>query len=148
MDDDIFSSFGFLLLRIVKAHRGLLRHRMHAHGLHRGQPPVLFALQEKDGMANSELAEFLEITPATLTNKIKRMERLGLVTKQRDPEDARISRIYLTEKGRGIMDNLRETNLAMEAVLLKGFSKEEIKSIKSQLERVLENIEAEESRLG
>ena len=148
MDDDIFSSFGFLLLRIVKAHRGLLRHSMQRLGLHRGQPPVMFALQEKDGMANSELAEFLEITPATLTNKIKRMERAGLVIRQRDPQDARISRVYMTEKGRGIMDNLRENLMAMEAVLLKGFSDEEIESIKSQLMRVFENIEAEEGRLG
>jgi DNA-binding MarR family transcriptional regulator len=145
MGQDFYNSIGFLLLRVVRLHRGLMRHRMEELGLHRGQPPVMFALQKRDGIPNSELAEFLEITPATLTNKVKRMEKSGLVIRRRDPEDERVSRIYMTDKGRGIMDELHKLVMEMEDILLAGFSEAETAELKSQILRVVKNIEAGDS---
>ena len=142
MDEKIFSSFSFLLVRLVRAHRSLVRHEMQALGLHRGQPHVLFALQKQDGRSNSELSSFLEITPATLTNKVKRMEKAGLVQRRRDPEDERISRIYLTDKGHGIMDTLRASMQEIEDVLLRGFTDAEVERLKADLRQVVDNLEA------
>lgn len=142
MDKEIYDSLDFLLHRVILAHRGLVRHKMEELGLHRGQPPVLFALQERDGIPNSEMAEFLRITPATLTNKVKRMEKAGLVVRRRDPEDERISRIYMTEKGQGIMAELHRSVLEREDILLTGFSEGETETLKAQLRRVLDNIES------
>ena len=144
MDSKIYDSVDFIIYRLILAHRNLVRHKMHELGLHRGQPPVLFALQEQDGMANSKMAEVLHITPATLTNKVKRMEKAGLVTRHRDPEDERISRIYITEKGRGIMNKLHDSVINREEVLLAGFSDEESEIVKNYLRRVLSNIESSE----
>jgi len=144
MDNGIFDSFGFLLVRVVRAHRGMIRHKMHELGLHRGQPHVMFALQKHEGMSNSEMAEFMEITPATLTNMVKRMEKAGLVVRRRDPDDERVSRIYMTDKGRGLMGELRVSMLEMEDVLLDGFSETEVQDLKSHIHKVLENIEEEE----
>ncbi|MFW5713311.1 MAG: MarR family winged helix-turn-helix transcriptional regulator [Brevefilum sp.] len=141
MEDEIFNSFGFLLVRLVRAHRDLIRKEMHTLGLHRGQPHVLFALHQIDGRSNSELAAFLEITPATLTNKIKRMEKAGLVQRRRDPEDERVSRIYLTEKGYSLIEDLSQSMRDMEAVLLEGFDEAETRRLKSSLEKVLQNLE-------
>lgn len=141
MDSEIFDSFGFLLMAVDRAHRNLVRRQMRTMGLNRGQPPVLFALHHKDGLSNSDLAEFLEITPATMTNKVKRMERSGLVIRQRDEEDERVSRIYMTEKGRSIMDRLRQAMLEKEDAMLEGFSDSEIQRIKDDMCKILENIE-------
>ncbi|MBG0786837.1 MAG: MarR family transcriptional regulator [Anaerolineaceae bacterium] len=141
MDNEIYDSLDFLLHRVILAHRNLIRHKMEELGLHRGQPPVLFALQEHDGLPNSELAEFLHITPATLTNKVKRMEKAGLVIRRRDPEDERISRVFMTEKGRGIMNELHRSVMDREKILLEGFSAVEAEALKVQLRRVLGNIE-------
>jgi DNA-binding MarR family transcriptional regulator len=148
MSQEIYDGLGFLLLRIGKLHRNLMRHRSEELGLHRGQPPVMFALQERDGISNSDLAEFLEITPATLTNKVKRMEKTGLVIRRRDPEDERVSRIYMTDKGRGIMDELHKSVVGMEDVLLSGFTEAETRELKSQLLRVVKNIEVGDSHCG
>lgn len=146
MDSEIYNSLDFLLRRIILAHHNLSRHKMQELGLHRGQPPVLFALQEHDGIPNSEMAEFLHITPATLTNKVKRMEKAGLVIRRRDPEDERVSRIYITDKGRGIMNSLHDSIMDREKVLLTGFSAEEVEQVKTQMRRILANIEAGDSR--
>lgn len=146
MDNEVYDSLDFLLHRVMLAHRALIRHKMQEVGLHRGQPPVLFALQERDGMANSEMAEFLHITPATLTNKVKRMEKAGLVVRRRDPEDERISRIYFTEKGRSIMNELHDAVMEREESMLVGFTDEEAELLKSQIRRVLKNIETSDKK--
>ena len=39
-----------------------------------------------------------------MANTLARMERDGLVLRRPDPEDGRIRRIWLTEKGRGLLD--------------------------------------------
>ncbi len=146
MDDleknEVFDTIGFLLLRLGRAHRYLIRNEMQAFGLFRGQPPVLFALNKKDGMSNSEMAEFLEITPATLTNKVKRMEKANLVIRKRDPEDERVSRIFLTEKGKGLINELHQSMQEIEEILLKGFSGSEEQRLKGDLLKIIENIEA------
>jgi DNA-binding MarR family transcriptional regulator len=128
---------------MVHAHHGLVRQKFRELGLHRGQPPVMFALDEKDGPSNSELAETLRITPATMTNKIKRMERAGLVMRRRDPEDERVSRVYMTDKGHSIMSRLRTSIDEIDAILLKGFSPQEIEELEEMILRVIENMEAE-----
>jgi DNA-binding MarR family transcriptional regulator len=138
-----FDEFSFLLLRMVHAQHSLVRKKINELDLHRGQPPVLFALDEEEGPSNSKLAETLHITPATMTNKIKRMERAGLVVRRRDPEDERVSRVYLTDKGRGKMSRLRRSMDEIDAVLLKGFSKQEAEQLEAMIVRIIENLEAE-----
>lgn len=148
MNDEIFGSFGFLLMRVVRAQHSLFRKKVHTLGLYRGQPPVLFTLQDNDGMSNSDLAESLEITPATLTNKVKRMEKAGLVTRKRDQEDERVSRIYLTDKGRGMMEQLHQNMIEMEAIILEGFSSDEVTDLKNNLLKIIDNIEKYESKIS
>lgn len=140
MADEKFEHFGFLLSHVALAHRNMVGQKMRVLGLHRGQPPVLFTLEEHEGMSNSEMAEFLNVTPATLTNKIKRMEKAGLVIRKRDPDDERISRIYMTEKGRGHINQVKVSMGEIENVLLKGFSEVEINEMREKLLRILRNI--------
>ena len=80
----------FLLAMVGRAHHNLIRQSLERTGLHRGQPPILFALHEGDGIAHSELAARMEVTPATITTAVKRMEKAGLVVRRRDPEDERV----------------------------------------------------------
>ena len=133
--------FGFLLSRAALAHRNIIDRQLSSLRIHRGQPPVLFALQKREGISNSELAEFLNITPATLTNKIKRMEKAGLVIRKRDSTDKRFSRIYMTDKGRGVMKQLKASIKEIENNLFKGFSEAEISELWRLVERILLNID-------
>ena len=89
----------FLLGRVGKAHRYLVRQSLEESGLHRGQPLLLSALNKQDGMSHSELAERLEVAPPTITNMVKRLERHLLVERRRDESDERVSRVFITEEG-------------------------------------------------
>lgn len=131
----------FLLSQVSRLHH----HR--AHGLldglrlYRGQPPVLLALHEQDGLTHSELAERLGITPATTTRMIQRMEKAGFVKRQPDAVDQRVSRVYLTKAGRAVHSKLEAVFQQMEAENFRGFNKDEQVILRGFLLRLRENLE-------
>ena len=91
---------GYLLFLISRGHHNLANRIFNQIGLYRGQPAILFELGRRDGITQSELAEKIEVTQATLTNILHRMEASGLITRQRDTDDSRFLHIFLTDAGR------------------------------------------------
>ncbi|MBV9453724.1 MAG: MarR family transcriptional regulator [Rubrobacter sp.] len=66
----------------------------------------LMLLACKDGMSQGELSQRFEIDPSRVTRLATRLEREGLLRRERDREDNRVIRLYLTEKGRGLTEGL------------------------------------------
>ena len=62
---------------------------------------LLCKLFHEDGMTQSEIAQQLSIQGATVTDILRRMEEVGMVTRRRDLADNRLVRVYLSEAGRG-----------------------------------------------
>lgn len=127
------------------AHVSRLHHtRAHALlrdiGLHRGQPPLLYALWEEDGQSQAALAESLGIAPATLTRMVQRMERAGFVERRADPADERLSRVYLTEAGRAIRERLEGVRGTMAAEVFHGFTPAERDTLAGLLGRIEDNL--------
>ena len=61
---------------------------------------ILYALHaEKVSLRVTDLAERLGIDAPAVTRKAQRLERLGLVSRARDADDARASRLRLSEQG-------------------------------------------------
>jgi DNA-binding MarR family transcriptional regulator len=60
---------------------------------------VLMVLWEHDGPTVSEIGSRLELDSGTLTPILKRLEKTGLLTRQRDQSDERMVRIKLTSRG-------------------------------------------------
>ncbi len=120
--------------------------RIRAHGmlerinLYRGQQFVLCVLWEREGITHSELAEALHVQPATVTNALKRMEKAGLVERRHDPQDARVSRVYLTEAGRAIRGAAEEVWQELDTLVFQGFSAEERECLDRMLARIQENL--------
>src|ERR687885_1717023 len=68
----------------------------------------LTLLAKKDGMSQGELSQKFEIDPSRVTRLAKRLEREGLLRRERDLEDNRVIRMYLTEKGRDLVEGLSD----------------------------------------
>ncbi|MCK0115835.1 MarR family transcriptional regulator [Isoptericola sp. S6320L] len=82
--------------------RARIEARLHDDsGLSGGDYRVLLALSEADGraMRSSELAAHIEWERSRLSGHLGRMERRGLVRREPCAEDARGSRVVLTEEG-------------------------------------------------
>ena len=61
---------------------------------------VLCCLWEEDGLPTSSIGEKLKQVGGTLTGVIDRMEERGLVRRERNLQDRRVWRIWLTDAGR------------------------------------------------
>lgn len=118
-------SMNHLLVQVCRLHHFRTRVLLGKIGLYRGQPPALRALWEKEGLTHSELAERLHVRPATITKMIQRMERAGFVERRQDPEDQRISRVYLTQVGRAIREDVQKAWHETEEETFGGFTLEE-----------------------
>ena len=124
----------------MKMHRKLASRVLDEHGFHRGQPPLILALSHQDGRTHSDLAELMEVTPATISNMVKRMEKAGFVTRRQDAKDERVKRVWLTDFGRSKVDDLQETMQEMEQITFKDFSAEESAQLSRLLQKVIGNL--------
>lgn len=118
-------SLGFLLGQIIRLHHSRTHNLFASVGLHRGQHPVLFMLWDKDGRTQKELAEGLQLTPATITDILQRMERMELLERRPDSEDLRVSRVYVSEKGKQLQRQVEEIFKELEKECFRGFTFEE-----------------------
>lgn len=133
-------SIDFLLVQIIRLFQ-LRSHCLFGRiGIYPGQPPVLFRLWKQDGRTQKELAEELLLKPATLTLILQRMERDGLVERRSDPGDQRLSRVYLTEKGRRLQEPVEKAIKERESEILQGFTAEEKLLLRRFLVRVRDNL--------
>ncbi len=139
-------TIGQLLGAISHMHHKRMHETWESLGLYRGQPFVLHLLWEQDGRTHSELAGVLRRSPATITNMIKRMEKAGFVERRSDPHDERVSRVYLTDAGRGLKAAVGKAWADFEKQTFAGFAQTELDTLQSQLRRVLDNLSPKEPR--
>ena len=76
------------------------------HGPMPGRPPhrererVLTLLQESDGISQRKLALILDIRPQSLSELLGKLERDGLIRREKNEDDKREILVSLTEVGR------------------------------------------------
>lgn len=126
--------------QVAKLHHQTVHKLLGDQEVFPGQPPVLRLLAERDGRSQRELAEQMEITPATLNVMIGRMEKNGLVQRRPDPADQRVSRVYLTGKGRRAHQEIRDIIDRMEGVSFEHFTAEEKVLFRRLLVQMYENL--------
>lgn len=99
-----------LPLLLLQAREALMQHwrpTLREHGLSDQQWRVLRVLREQpDGLETGRLAEQAFILGPSLTGILARMQRGGLVTRERSGEDARRSVVRATGQGRALSDAL------------------------------------------
>ncbi|MBL4934643.1 MarR family transcriptional regulator [Clostridium sp. YIM B02515] len=134
--DSLFALF----FQVIK----LQHKRMHTYlekiNIYPGQPPLLMALNFKDGQSQKELAEKLAIKPATITVMIGRMEKAELITRKQDSEDQRISRVYITEKGREICKQSMEIVNSISDECFSNFTEEEKALLRRMFMQMRDNL--------
>ena len=115
-----YDPIDYLLSQVSHLHHARATQLLEGLGLYRGQPPLLRALWEQEGLTQADLAERLKVTPATITRMLQRMERAGFLARQPDASDQRISRVYLTDAGRAIQSEAEAIFRQMEAETFAG----------------------------
>ena len=101
-----------LPLLLLRAREALMQHYrpgVRAHGLSDQQWRVLRVLREHEGgLETGRLAQQAYILGPSLTGMLARMEKSGLVARQRCPDDARRSLVAATPDGLALADALSD----------------------------------------
>ena len=116
---------GYQLVQLSRAHRNRAEALLSQIGLHVGQEMILFRLWQEEGLAHSQLAELMCVEPPTATKMLQRMEAAGLVVRRPDPEDGRISRVYLTELGKSLEKPVLNAWNSLEEETIRGLTEME-----------------------
>lgn len=101
---------------------------------------VLCCLWEEDGLSTSGIAEKLGQLGATLTGVVDRMEDRHLIYRERDPQDRRTVRIWLTPDGEKLKALLPQVGEQTVNKALEGISPEERELVAKVLDRIAANL--------
>ena len=105
-------------------------------GLTYTQYVTIIALWEEDNQTVSGLGEKLFLESNTLTPMLKKLEAMGYLERQRDPEDERQVRVSLTKTGR----RLREKALKMDLTEATGLAPDEFAKVQKAIVTLRNNL--------
>lgn len=120
---------------------------LQSNGITASQVKMLFALlsserfEEKGCLTLKELERRFGIAQSTAAGIIKRLEIKKLVESFNGDDDKRVKSVRITESGREICRNARDSMKKGNKRMLKDFTNEEKKVFSSLLQKLMNNIE-------
>lgn len=109
-------------------------------GLFAGQHHIIMMLERVGCATVSQIAEEMRTTSATASVSIKRLEKAGFVEKRSSDSDARITKIYLTDKALAVTQRIKAKMDEAEESLTQGLTQEEKYLLSDLLDKVVNNI--------
>ncbi len=137
--------FGFLVHDVSRMRRTLFDAKMKPMGITRSQWSVLAALSRmgQEGMMQVALARDLDVGKVTVGGLVQRLMAAGLVRRESDVKDARVRKVFITEKGYDIIREMELIGTVNNDRILEGVSKEDLRIAEDVLAKVKSNIRKE-----
>ena len=101
---------------------------------------ILFCLAREEGVTQLELSHRAGLKPPTVSVVLKKMEAEGLVYREQDKLDMRMTRVYLTEHGQTHNRKVFERLQRLDSELMRGFTPQECDQLRKLLGRMRDNI--------
>ncbi|XWN28950.1 MAG: MarR family transcriptional regulator [Devosia sp.] len=136
------------LAQAAKAQRVRSGAHLSSLGLHPGQEVVLKALATDDGRTMTDLAQHLGVQPPTVTKMVTRLAAYGFVVRQASDKDGRLARVFLTETGRALIDDVDKTWKRLEREALKSFDEKDRKRLRKLLKKMERNLHSANGKIG
>ncbi|OLT37820.1 MarR family transcriptional regulator [Actinomadura sp. CNU-125] len=103
----------YLVKRLELVIRARMDEALRPHGLTTLQFTALTALRHRDGLSSAQLARRSFVTPQTMNEMVRALEKHGHIERRRDPGNRRVLLISLTGSGRAL---LRRCDPLVEAI--------------------------------
>lgn len=129
------------MVRVNKLHRRMMEKSFEGTGLYRAQHRTLMFLATRKPNSQAELAKALEVSTATVTVSLKKLERDGYIEKTTQEDDTRAKFVKLTEKGEEIVGKSQEIFEYVDKRAIEGISEEELLVLQKCLKRMYKNLE-------
>lgn len=141
---------GMLGPRINRASKMIKRkfnEAVNEEGLFSGQQHIVLILKHNEGLTVGQIAEIIGVATATASVSVKRMEKAGFVIRKSDENDSRITKLYLTEKGNSATEHIKDKMDALEQIVSKGLTDEEILLLSDLMEKIIDNLNEQDGEI-
>lgn len=113
--------------------------RLEKFKLSTGIYPYLLILNENEGISQNEISRELNVDKAMSARTVRKLIELGYIKKRENKEDIRAYKLFLTDKGRKIIPEIRKVINNWIDILVEGCSEEEKEIGINFLDKVLFN---------
>lgn len=113
---------GYLIHDVSRMRRTAFDQIMKPVGITRAQWWVIAYLSRHDGMAQTELADKLDVGKASLGSLLDRLEATAFIERRPDPSDRRVKRIFLAPTALQVLEQLAEMEAHFNLETLKDLS--------------------------
>lgn len=136
------AKFSFLVHDVSRMRRTFFDQALKPLGITRAQWWALgnISRHADDGMIQTELANVLDTGKVSVGGLIDRLEGAGLVYRQSDKVDRRVKRIFITEKGFGLLDHISHVGDDLDKMLFAAVSEQDLITACDTLAAVKQNI--------
>lgn len=133
-------SIGYQVRLAHRALDRLLSARLAQHGLKTGYWYYLRVLWSEEGLTQKQLSDLINVKENTTVAMILGMEKDGLVSRVRHATDRRKINVFLTEKGRGLQDELLPLANEINQLAKQGIPPKDLKTCLKVLDLVQKNL--------
>lgn len=137
---------GFEIALTSSAYRAAGQKTLKSHGVDnitREQFGILLVLSLGDGLYQTQIANILGKDRPNITRMIDVLETNGYIRREKDENNRRILKVFLTDKGKKKAEIVKPLKDRMNDAQYRGMSDEEIFTLVNLLRRVRKNIEEE-----
>jgi MarR family transcriptional regulator, transcriptional regulator for hemolysin len=123
-----YLKINFLVRDVARMYRTLFDQKVKELGITRAQWSALAALSrhEFEGTIQSDLARELEVGKVTIGGLIDRLEASEIVERRTDAEDRRIRRVFITQKGYDVIEQMQSIGRDLNSVIMKNIALDQI----------------------
>lgn len=139
MNDNLCSKINYLARLLLSK----VNEKTTTYGVTQGQLPVLCCLNEKEGQTQAELCKNIQVEQPTMASTLQRMERDGLISRVPSEQDRRVSRIFLSEPIRPVLEALQERRDEVIAQMVRDMSAEEQDTFVRLLDKAVKALQSE-----
>ncbi|WP_242656776.1 MarR family winged helix-turn-helix transcriptional regulator [Salipiger marinus] len=134
------------LVRLAaRAFNRSLQMRLQDEGITFGQWIFLRILWYNDGLSQRELSQRAHLTEPTAHAALTKLEKQGVITRQKMDGNKRTLQIFLTPKGWELRDRLEPMAHDVNLISLKGLEEDEVRVLRKGLLAIITNLEADEN---
>lgn len=134
----------YLMNRIMGRYNATIRHEMSALGLTTPKMRSLAVLSVIDGLQIRELAIYAVVEQSTLSRALDQLVADGLIRRETDANDSRVTRVFITDAGRAAFERIWPSMARAYSKMFTRIPDDERRAFVATLQKMLSNVRKHE----
>ncbi|MDL2217645.1 MarR family winged helix-turn-helix transcriptional regulator [Christensenellaceae bacterium OttesenSCG-928-M15] len=132
-------SIGYDLEKLYCIRRVLNRRAIAEIPMHKGQLPLMEYIHIHPGCTQVEIAHTLLISPSSVAQSVKRLERMGYIEKRTEKQNQRCNCLFLTGRGREAATLCRKKFDEIDESIFSGLDEQALRELEAHIKTLLQN---------